>query len=79
MRYIELITEDAATEQVIMNQVKTIRQNCQPYLAQNRDAINRFPLWRGVKKTNDANVIRKEVRLDGRKPKVQFLIISGLT
>jgi len=69
MRFNEFLTEDFATEQIIMNQVKTIRQNCQPYLTQNRDAINRFPLYRGVKKTNEAKVIRKEVRLDDRKPK----------
>lgn len=69
MRFNEFLTEDFATEQIIMNQVKTIRQNCQPYLTQNRGAINGFPLYRGVKKTNEASVIRREVRLGNRKPK----------
>ena len=67
MRHYEL-TEDFATEQIILNQIGTIKQNCQPYLQQNRDAVNRFPLYRGVKKTKHANVIRKDVRLGDRKP-----------
>lgn len=75
MRHYEL-TEDFATEQTVLNQAKTIRQNCQPYLKQNTDAINRYPMYRGVKPpgghsvtgVGDANVIRKEVRLTNRKP-----------
>lgn len=76
MRYHELITEDSGAEQSVLNAAKTIRQNCLPYLTENRDAINRHPLYRGVKPpgghsvtgAGDANVIRKEVRLTDRKP-----------
>lgn len=76
MRYRQLIKEDFASEQTILNAAKTIKQNCQPYLQQNKDAINRYPMYRGVKPpgghsvtgAGDANVIRKDVRLTDRKP-----------
>lgn len=70
MRHYELTEAlDFATEQTILNVAGTIKANCQPYLQQNKDAVNRFPMYRGVRKTNNANVIRKEVRLSDRKPK----------
>lgn len=76
MRYIELISEDFASEQVVRNFATTIKQNCQSYLKQNKHAFVVDPLFRGIKPPGgfgsgsgdgDASTIRKKVRLSGRR------------
>jgi len=75
VRLVQLF-EDWGGEQTVLNQVGTIRQNCQPYLQQNGGAIDHDALYRGVKPPGghsvtgdgDADVIRKEVRLTDRRP-----------
>lgn len=76
MRTTEFIIEDFATEQTLLNAAGTIKQNCQPYLKLNKDAMISRSLYRGVKPpggfsvtgAGDANFIRKDIRLTDRRP-----------
>ena len=72
MRYVELIEaplHEPPSIEKFANNIKTIKQNCQPYLQQNPNALFRHALYRGIGSRYSELVVRKEVRLGSRRPK----------
>lgn len=71
MRYYELIESNYDELQIDRSEIlagaEQIKQHCQPYLQAIKGSPHSHPLFRGVKYENET-VIRKEVRLTGRRP-----------